>query len=389
MEAILLAAAVLVAVLLLIYRGSRPRAGASTSHARSRAAHPSTADTKRHTAKPPGTKYRSPGDFSRSKDDFTSEAAADPPPGEVPAALLRFRLLQEKDLDQAAMETIRNMNRLVRAPHPMVHRLTTGLHEPKELLEVVNSDPELASKVLRTVNSAAFALATPISSVTHAISYLGTSLVRDIVTQFLISGSMEIKHADQQQAYTRLWVASYVASTVGLLLAQDLGLERASELSTQALLSYLGDLSILFTHPELAEVYLNQPSLFARVQHQQQRLQTNSALVGRSLASLWELPEQVADGLRTSLMPMSMDPATLSGLDADTRRVLLCYTACRIGDLVSFHGVRDVAEIDFNSLEFFYLDGHLRAAGMERVYKKLNDAAFRRKVNQFIANVTP
>ncbi|MCB1676618.1 MAG: HDOD domain-containing protein [Halioglobus sp.] len=307
------------------------------------------------------------------------------------AALQHFHLLQEEDLDQVAIERIRNMNRLVRPPHPMVHRLTMDLHEPKELLEVVNSDPELAGRVLRTVNSAAFALTTPISSVTHAISYLGTALVKDIVTQFLISGSMEIRSADQQQAYTRLWLASYVASTVGLLLAQDLRLERASELSTQALLCYLGDLSILFTHPELAEVYLNQPSLFVRVNHQQQLLQTNAALIGRSLASHWELPAQVADGLRTSLVPMSTDPATLSALDLDVKHVTLCYTACRIGDLVSFHGVKDVADIDFKTsegLEFFYLDEHLKAAGIDSIYKKLKEAALRRKLNQFIAHLS-
>ena len=315
------------------------------------------------------------------------------PPAErkVPNELADFFLVMEDHLTEVERDDIVDIVAKLRQPPPILERVTKGLDDPEELTEAVKSNPALTADILRTVNSAAFALLAPISSIQHAITYLGTSLVKGLVLQSTVTRIMEFEHASQQAAYMRLWRSSYVASTTALMLGQSLGMTNPSVLSTRALLGNLGDLALLSARPDMAALYAPQATLFSRAKAQQEELIANAAVISGMLAQQWGLPDDLSRGLRDAYIPMALPPAEYPDHGAQLSQAVLCHVACRIGDQVAFHGLRDIGDLDLlaqeSDLDYFFLPDYLQAADLGKIPTALQDPAVRRRINHLIGTL--
>lgn len=308
----------------------------------------------------------------------------------VPNELADFFLVMEDHLTEVEREDVAEIVARLRQPPPILERVTKGLDDPEELTEAVKSNPALTADILRTVNSAAFALSAPISSIQHAITYLGTSLVKGLVLQSTVNRVMEFEHASQQDSYMRLWRSSYVASTTALMLGQHLGVAHPSILSTRSLLANLGDLALLSARADMAGLYAKKATLFARAKAQQDELMANAAVISGMLAEQWALPEALINGLRHGYIPMALPPEEHPDADGDLASAVICYVAERIGDQVAFHGVTDIGDVDLaaqDALEYFYLPDYLRASSLPRLQSALADAAVRRRVNHLVSTL--
>ena len=62
-----------------------------------------------------------------------------------------------------------------------LRRLRDPDSQPNQITEVMSMDPDLSSKVMRTVNSSAYAPRTKITSLDHAIMMMGRSSLERIV----------------------------------------------------------------------------------------------------------------------------------------------------------------------------------------------------------------
>jgi HD-like signal output (HDOD) protein len=320
-------------------------------------------------------------------DDGNPEAGAE---RRVPDALADFFLVMEEHLTEVEREDVVEIVSKLRQPPPILERVTRGLDDPEELTEAVKSNPALSADILRTVNSAAFALLSPISSIQHAITYLGTSLVKGLVLQSTVTRVMEFEHPAQQAAYMRLWRSSYVASTAALLLGQSAGAEQPSVLSTQALLANLGDLALLSARPDLAGIYAPGCTLFSRAKAQQDELIANTAVVSGMLASQWQLPPDITRTLRHAYVPMAVPPADHPDAGDDLLSAVICYLAARLGDQVAFHELRDVDDFDAgaqDALEYFYLPDYLSACGHPGLPAHFHESGVRRRLNHLITNL--
>ncbi|MFT4928357.1 MAG: hypothetical protein ACI8WB_004476, partial [Phenylobacterium sp.] len=282
---------------------------------------------------------------------------------EMPRDFLNFALLEFDDLDEQQQHEIELMTKSFQKPHPLLLPLTRGVFEPNELFDLIKTDPEMTAKILKAVNSPMFGLKQPITSIHHAIIFMGVGQVKNIAMQFLLQNSTVAKKQSKEQAQAdeKLWTASHMASTLCLLLAKELGSKNAAELSTQCLLCYLGDMAMLSYKPSIASNYLNHLSLHERVKSVQSALSTNTAVIGKILAEQWQLPASIINGIENSLLPL-VDNNTDKELSTDElQNTLLCYLSCRIGDLVAFEGVTDIAQVgklDTKSMagfDFFYI----------------------------------
>ena len=148
-----------------------------------------------------GKAFRQASKLANGNEIIDSPAAETSEPGIVPEELSKFQLIMVEDLDESTVEEIFQMTEAIRQPHPMFNKLTSGVNDPDELIEIVKSDPEITAKILRTVNSAAFSLSRPINSINHAITYLGISLVRDAATQIAIRNSIETKTPELRRSF--------------------------------------------------------------------------------------------------------------------------------------------------------------------------------------------
>lgn len=304
-----------------------------------------------------------------------------------------FSVFTETSISNEDKQTTDQIVRSFRKPHPLLLPLTQGVFEPNELFDLIKKDPEMTAKVLKVVNSPLFSLRQPITSINHAIIFLGVTSVKNIAMQFAIRTAMNEQEQDRNQeaAYQKLWVASYIASSLCLLIAKSLAKENAAELSTHCLLSYLGDMAIVSHQSQTAENYLAVESLYLRIDKIQHEVNTNSALVGKNIAQQWRLPTSIVKGIEHSLSPLTQQSGTISDVQlADT---LICYIACRLGDFVAFNNMTDISQLETlldnsqNSVNFYFIKDKIDAAGLGQLNTLFSDASFKRKANQIIEQV--
>lgn len=316
--------------------------------------------------------------------------AADAPATAVvspPAELAALSLARPKDLDDVHRSAVEALCTSMGDPHPVHLQLATGLDSPDELKEVVTSDAGLTAGILRTVNSAAFSLASPITSVQHAITYLGVSAVKGLVLRAATSEGSEVGTREQQEALSRIWKSAYAASSMAQLLGQEVGVSRPSVLATRALFFNLGDVALATGIADSGPWYQIGVSIVDRVQVQQQACGANAAIVGAALASRWHLPEDIVSAIESGLLPLVTPPGEHPMTGEHLRDNVLMYLAGRIGDRVAYRGLKDVGELPLATADepdLYYLLWHLEAAGLQRVPGFLKDPTFRRKANRML-----
>ena len=305
----------------------------------------------------------------------------------IPDVLVDLSLLSEEDLDDDGQATLAQICAQYEEPHPVQRKLATGLDEPEDLIEVVSADAGLSADVLRTVNSAAFALMAPITSVPQAVNYLGVAIVRALVLRATLIKSPDEQDPEREQALMHLWQSACAASAMARLLALDLGRSRPSILGTKALFTSIGDVAVMRCIPGAESWYEKSSSMVDRIRQQQSQCGLNSALVGAALARQWSLPEEIRKAIAGSYLPLVNSPVgyPLRG-EARIDNVLV-YLAMVIGDRTTYHGMRDIASLDLSPgsvPELYWLDAHLHAARLGRVTDLLQTSAFRHKANRVL-----
>jgi HD-like signal output (HDOD) protein len=378
-------------LLLLIWRLSQSSTPTKTGSNRPQSAYQppivATPVIKKSKIESPKTdsQHQTPAFFNFSINDLS--------PAEI-SAFLSFELFEQANISPSEQAINEKIGQQFKRPHPLLQPLTKSTFETKELFDLIKTDPEITAKILNAVNSPLFALRKPITSISHAIIFLGVNAVKNIAIQFAVENSMQHSTVEQKMAYQKLWKASYMASSICLLMAQNLNKENAAELSTQCLLCYLGDMALITFKPALAGDYIEPQSLYQRVRRSQQVLNTNAALVGKSIVSQWQLPPSIEDAVEQHLSILTDSSLLYESLDTAIQNRLVCYLACRIGDLVSFSGLRDLSQMEkicaesLHSLDFYYIQENIKSANLAPIIRLFNDSGFLRKSKALIEAVS-
>lgn len=305
----------------------------------------------------------------------------------LPPELEGFHLVLYEELDASARERVDSICSSMPEPHPVQRQLANGLDTPDELMEAVSSDAGLTASILRTVNSAAFSLAAPITSVQHAITYLGVSVVKGLVAQAAVAEHGDEGTPEQQAALARIWKSACSASALAQILGQELGIERPSVLATKALFFNLGDIALATGVPGAPAWYTDGASIVSRVTAQQDACAANTAILGATLARMWHLPDDIADAIESGFVPLVTHPSDYTVKGDSRKDSVLLYLVGRIGDRVAYRGLRDIGDLQLVGSEepaLFYLAEHLETAGLGRVAALFQDPAFKRKVNRVL-----
>ena len=163
--------------------------------------------------------------------------------------------------------------------------------EISELSKLIASDVGLATKVLRTVNSAYYGLRHKVNSVQQAISLLGIKRTRSLIVAFVVSKRLPAKAA----GFDRLafWQSSVQRGVFAQHLAAQTAPGTEAEAFTGALLQDMA-LPILLsqwsTH-YLPTVELAESSGRPLHQVEDERLSWNHAQAGAWMARNWSLPD--------------------------------------------------------------------------------------------------
>ncbi len=200
----------------------------------------------------------------------------------------------------AAMDRlIDRLDRLHTAPHvacQVLSLLQNENFETHELVQCLEADPALATSVLRLVNSSYFGLARNVSSLQHAVTYLGSRSLRLAVLSF---GLLEQLVKDTPgKLYDDFWRRSLTMASVAARLAI-----RKEELASDEAYSVglLSDIGMLLLAQLETTSYVK---LYQRVGHGEMLIESEQELygfhhgqLGARLLDRWNLPECLTDAV--------------------------------------------------------------------------------------------
>lgn len=313
------------------------------------------------------------------------------PPRQKPPELADLFLVMEEHLNEVELDDVRAIVGKLQQPPPLVERLTRGLDEPETLRDAILSSPTLSADLLRVVNSAAFALVNPISSIEHAVNYLGTTMVKGLVLQSAVTQVLRFETDVQKAAYMRLWRSSYIASVTAQTFAKHLSLDDPTVHATRGLLVNVGDLALISAQPQLSTIYAPKTTLLARVEDQQREIMANSAILSSLLAREWKLPDDIYTALRHSLTPLTWSPDDNERSADEQRDDVLLYLACRVGDAVAYGTLRDPADFDLmqeDSPDLFYLPDYLRRLELGSLLGVLRDPKQSSRISRTLSTLS-
>jgi HD-like signal output (HDOD) protein len=309
----------------------------------------------------------------------------------TPAELTNFALITDlAESDQPLIDKIVEITQSMPRPHSMLRSLTHEIENSDKLYDLVKSDPEIAAKILQAVNSSGFYLTQKITRLNHAILYLGTNMVKSIALQCIITTRPHSTDKDLALVLKKIWAHGFLASSLAFLFAKNLNLNNADELATQTLLAYIGNLAIISYKPELAHCFIENKSLFERVQIEQAELGVNSAVIGGALAASWQLPQELILGIHDNLMPLGIPPAQSELPVEHLRAIVLCYICCRAAEIIFKDNLLDIADVHLlnqEQMELFYLPEYINMTGLQQFLSLQQKPTFRNEANKLIEKI--
>ncbi len=179
-----------------------------------------------------------------------------------------------------------------------------------QIAKVIETDPALSAKVLKTVNSSVYGLKSPCTTIRRALNYLGLSAVKSIVLGFSLVESTRGVDGDDAFDINDHWRRSIFGAAAARVIAQKVGKCDPEEAFAAALFQDLGALA-MFT--ALGQQYTRAiaSSLKDHSGHlalEKSALGFTHAECGAALATKWRLPDRYVQTIQHHHAPDGADP---------------------------------------------------------------------------------
>ncbi|MBX2852618.1 MAG: HDOD domain-containing protein [Phycisphaeraceae bacterium] len=168
----------------------------------------------------------------------------------------------------------------------------------KEISELIQSDPGLASKVLKTVNSSFYGLPKPCPSIERAIVILGLKAIKSLVLGFSMVNLT--KGMDDSLDLSDFWKHTILAAVGARQIAQTIGMPEPDEVFAAALMQDIGVLAMLAVNTELyAPVLAETANTHSKLLDlEREQLGIDHIQVGAAMAEKWRMPMPIVFGIR-------------------------------------------------------------------------------------------
>lgn len=171
----------------------------------------------------------------------------------------------------------------------LVQKPTTS---SKDVARIIAADPALSTKVLTVVNSPALGVRHQIVDLTHAISLLGFTQIRDIVLSIQILDKMP---KSKELQFIRLWKHAFYCGKVAEIIAKNLSKRIETEAFALGLLHDIGKILLCQSNEKAFNAALNNYKYHGgkilHWQSEKQILGMSHAEIGALATVYWQLPE--------------------------------------------------------------------------------------------------
>jgi putative nucleotidyltransferase with HDIG domain len=187
-----------------------------------------------------------------------------------------------------------------------VHRvieLTSSLDTPpKEIVAVIEHDPILTARLLKTVNSPYFGLAREVAGIKQAVVYVGMNTVKNVAITVATAGALP-RTSKAGLDINALWMHSMRVGVIAKLVAKRVGVG-ANDLAGYFVAGLLHDIGKIVFGEYLVEDYKKvmaaaeaDPSQSFRA-HEQAVMGIDHAELGALVAEKWKLPADLIQAIR-------------------------------------------------------------------------------------------
>jgi HD-like signal output (HDOD) protein len=168
--------------------------------------------------------------------------------------------------------------------------MTGDTSSPDSLAQVISRDPGLTCKVLQIANGIAYSPQQTITSVTHAVTWLGLDTVRTLVATAQLMEHLK-QEPDRRPVLSRLIAKALFASTHAYELGTAMNYPQPGQIFSAALLYSFADLVIAYQTPDLFELLAEAqtPAAEAAI------LGVTKTRFATALARTWVLPTGLVD----------------------------------------------------------------------------------------------
>ncbi len=131
----------------------------------------------------------------------------------------------------------------------------------KDIAKIVGKDPALSARIIQVANSPLVRGKNKIENIHSAITRMGTSMVKNIVTAFLVKQLFRSKHKILQQRMIHIWNHSAHVAAISHVLAKNFSPLKADEVMLAGLLHDIGKLPILAKARYIKDLENNLPAV--------------------------------------------------------------------------------------------------------------------------------
>ncbi len=187
-------------------------------------------------------------------------------------------------------------------------RIKAVIDNPKasmaDLGEVISYDPGLSARILRIANSAFFGFASKISSISRAVSLLGTQHVHDLVLATVVTRTFSGMPGDVV-SMDLFWRNSVFCGVACRALAARCNVLDSARLFLEGLLYDVGHLVLYRKMPGLALEAIARSKDSGQPVHliEQELIGFDYAQLGGALLQSWQLPANLVKPIRYHLHP--------------------------------------------------------------------------------------
>lgn len=183
-----------------------------------------------------------------------------------------------------------------------------------EIERLIGSDPAIATKTLRIVNSAYYGMSKQIGSLSQAVVILGVQQLRNLVLSISAMSLFKAQSVSARDAHHKFWLHSIASASAGLTLARKRGLP-SHEQEVAFVGGLLHDVGRLFLFTNFTETYLEIDRRFREGEVledlEMSLLGLTHAQVGQVLAQVWHFPEPLSELMGSHNGPFNSETDTL------------------------------------------------------------------------------
>lgn len=170
-----------------------------------------------------------------------------------------------------------------------------------EVARVVEKDPALSGKVVKTINSSFYALKEPCGSISRALAYLGMNTVKSLVLGFSLVDTLD--GVDDGFDLSDHWRRAIYSATSARILGGLVPEVDADEAFTAALFQDIGAIAMFVT---LKKAYVDAVGGLPHDAHadaEEAAFGFDHQSVGEALTRKWNLPESIVECVRQHHRP--------------------------------------------------------------------------------------